>query len=102
MPKNYETPRDLRKKLTRSINSRDFQKEKQRDSQYEIKKLKNRLSAMTTSRDKWRLQSKENKILIKNLQQEFSNVAQCRDELIAKPETTDSLNLKKKMKKLIF
>jgi hypothetical protein len=95
MPKSTETPRDLRKKLTRSTASRDSQKEKLRIAQYEIKKIKNCLSAMTISRDKWRLESKADKIRIKNLENELSDTVQNRDELLAKLEY-NSLTLKKK------
>jgi hypothetical protein len=95
MTKSTETPRDLRKKLSRSTASRDSQKEKLRIAQYEIKKIKNCLSAMTISRDKWRLECKEDKILINNLEKELSGTVQNRNELLAKLEY-NSLALKKK------
>jgi lipid II:glycine glycyltransferase (peptidoglycan interpeptide bridge formation enzyme) len=93
-----ETPRDLRKKLSRSTQSRNALKNKHRQTQYEIKKLNNCLSAMTASRNKWRLECKENKTLIKKLEKELSEVSQNRDELIAKVENIDSSNSKKNIK----
>lgn len=96
MPKSSETPRDLRKKLKRSTDSRDTLKDKQRETQYEVKKLKSCLSAITVSRDKWRLECKESKILVKNLKQELSNITDNHIELIAKIENNDSSILKKK------
>jgi chromosome segregation ATPase len=95
MPKS-ETPRDLRKKLSRSTASHNSIKSKLREAQYEVKKLKSCLSAMTVSRDKWRFEGKENKILVKNLKQDLSNVTQDRDNLIAKLENAESLVPKKK------
>jgi chromosome segregation ATPase len=95
MLKTSETPRDLRKKLTRSTVSRDLLQEKLRDAKYKIKKLKNCLSAMTDSREKWHFKYKENKLLTKNLENELSNVTQNRDELITKLENTNPLVLKK-------
>ncbi len=96
MPKSSETPRDLRKKLKRSTDSRNSIKDKQRETQYEVKILNNCLSAMTQSRDKWRLECKEDKVLIKKLEQKLSDITENHNELIAKLESTDSLILKKK------
>jgi chromosome segregation ATPase len=97
MPKSSETPRDLRKKLSRSTDSRNSLKDKHRESQYEVKNLKSCLAAMTTSRDKWRLECKENKVHVKDLEQELSSITQNRDDLIAKLND-QSLVPKKKRK----
>jgi hypothetical protein len=81
MPKSDETPRDLRKKLTRATSSHKALKDKLREKQYELKKLKNSLSAMQVSRDNWRLHSKENEVCIVNLKQEICNITKERDDL---------------------
>ena len=46
-----ETPRDLRKKLSRATSSNKSLKDKHRETQYDVKKLKNCLSVMRSSRD---------------------------------------------------
>jgi septal ring factor EnvC (AmiA/AmiB activator) len=101
MPKSSETPRDLRKKLSRSTTSRNILKKKRRETKYEIKKLKNCLSAMTASRDRWRSECKENKVLTIDLKRELSNVTQQCDELISKLKENDSLVSKKKTKLIL-
>lgn len=90
-----ETPRDLRKKLSRSNTSLNAVKDKYREKQYEQKKLNNCLSAMRTNRDKWRLRSKENEILIKNLRQELHTTTQELDALRTQTSTTQPLDPKK-------
>lgn len=90
-----ETPRDLRKKLSRVTSSHKSLKDKLREKQYELKKLKNCLSAMQASRDKWRLECKESELLTNNLRQELSNVTQDRDKIIAEIENNKSMVLKK-------
>jgi chromosome segregation ATPase len=102
MTKSPETPRDLRKKLKRSTDSCNSIKDKQRETQYTVKILKNCLSAMTTSREKWRLKCEEDKVLIKKLEQKLSDITENHNELITKLECIDSSIIKKKMKSLIF
>lgn len=94
MSKAPETLRDLRKKLSRAATSHKSLKDKYREKQYELKKLKNCLSVMRTSRDNWRLHCNENEIRAKNLAQELSNLSQARDKLIAKLENAESLGKK--------
>jgi len=90
-----ETPRDLRKKLSRSNASLNSVKDKYREKQYEQKKLNNCLSAMRANRDKWRLHSKENEILIKNLRQELHTTTQELDALKTQITTVQPLDPKK-------
>jgi hypothetical protein len=95
MPKAHETSRDLRKKISRATASHKSVKDKYREKQYELKKLKNCLSVMRTSRDNWRIECKKKEICAKNLAQELSNVSQERDRLIAKLKDAESLGKKK-------
>lgn len=96
MTKSSETPRDLRKKLKRSTDSRNALKDKQRETQYEVKKLKNCLNAMTTSRDKWRLQCKESNLLVKDLKEELFKVNENLRELASVTEEVDLIPKKKR------
>jgi len=95
MPTTNETPRDLRKKLSRATASHKALKNKYREKQYELKKLNNCLSAMQKSRDKWRLHSKEHEIFINNLKQELCNTSKERDNLRIQITTRDLLDKKK-------
>jgi predicted RNase H-like nuclease (RuvC/YqgF family) len=95
MPTAHETPRDLRKKLSRATASHKSLKDKYRQKQYELKKLNNCLSAMQTSRDKWRLHSKENKISVDKLKQELCNMTKERDEFKTQIANIELLDLKK-------
>lgn len=96
MPAENETPRDLRKKLARATASHKALKNKLREKQYELKKLKNSLSAMQVSRDNWRLHSKENEISINNLKQEICNITKERDNLKTQNSPIDLLDKKKR------
>jgi predicted RNase H-like nuclease (RuvC/YqgF family) len=95
MPVSHETPRDLRKKLTRATASHKALKNKLREKQYELKKLKSSLSAMEVSRDNWRLHSKENEVSINYLKQEICNITKERDDLKTQVSTIDFLEKKK-------
>lgn len=90
MSKKSETPRDIRKKLVRANTSRTALKDKNRDKQYEIKKLKICLSSMEVSRDQWRNECKKNMILVENLSQELSEVTLSYKTIVAKSENIES------------
>lgn len=91
-----ETPRDLRKKLSRAAVSHKSLKDKYREKQYELKKLKNNLSSVCVNRDKWRLLAKEADTLTKNLQLELNKISQERDSLANHIKAIDLLDSKKK------
>ena len=91
----HETPRDLRKKLSRAATSLKSVKNKYREKQYELKKLNNCLSAMEVSRDRWRLQSKENQASVVKLEQELYDIAKERDELKTQIATIELQDQKK-------
>jgi len=91
-----ETPRDLRKKLSRANASNKALKNKYREKQYELKKLNNCLSAMQKSRNNWRLHSKEHEIGIKNLKQELCGISKERDNLRSQIATIELLDKKKR------
>jgi len=95
MSTTYETPRDLRKKLSRAAVSHKALKNKYREKQYDLKKLNNCLSAMQNSRDKWRLHAKEQVILTNNLKQELCSVCKERDDLRTQVATIELLDQKK-------
>lgn len=96
MPTTHETPRDLRKKLSRANTSHKSLKDKYREKQYELKKLNNCLSAMQMSRDKWRLHSKENKTVVNNLKKKLCDITKKYDTLQTQIATIESLDKKKR------
>lgn len=96
MPTNHETPRDLRKKLSRAAVSHKALRDKYRATQYELKKYKVSLSAARTNRNKWRLLAKEADALAIRLQIELNKISQERDSLATKIKEVDVLESKKK------
>lgn len=91
-----ETPRDLRKKLSRAAVSHKSLKDKQREKQYDLKILKNKLSSVRANRDKWRLLCKDSETRAKKLELELNKTSQQRDNLLAKIQTADVSVSKKK------
>lgn len=91
-----ETPRDLRKKLSRAVVSHKALKDKQRENQYEHKILKNCLSSARANRDKWRLLYKESVMIVEKLQLELSTISQERDSLVSIIKTANLLDSEKK------
>jgi hypothetical protein len=95
MSTTHETPRDLRKKLSRAVASHKALKNKYREKQYDLKKLNNCLSAMQNSRDKWRLNAKEQELFTNNLKQELCSISKERDDFRTQVATIELLNQKK-------
>jgi SMC interacting uncharacterized protein involved in chromosome segregation len=95
MSTTHETPRDLRKKLSRAAASHKALKNKYREKQYDLKKLNNCLSAMQNSRDKWRLHAKEQEIFTNNLKRELCSISKERDDLRTQVATIELLDQKK-------
>jgi len=96
MSTTHETPRDLRKKLSRAAVSHKALKDKYRAKQYELKKYKFCLSVVRTNRDKWRLLAREADKRAMHLQIELNKISQERDSLATKIKVADSLDSKKK------
>src|SRR5271168_4595788 len=79
-----ETPRDLRKKLSRLNESRDLQMEKNRDKSTQLKALRGKMDDLRESRDGWKAKCDETKAhsidlknTLKTKNQELSE--KCRD-----------------------
>ena len=95
MSTTHETPRDLRKKISRAAASHKALKNKYREKQYDLKKLNNCLSAMQNSRDNWRRRAKEHEIFINNLKLELCCISKVRDDLRTHVATIELLDQKK-------
>jgi len=97
MSTTHETPRDLRKKLSRAAVSHKALKDKYRAKQYELKKYKFCLSVVRTNRDKWRLLAREADKRAMHLQIELNKISQERDNLATNIKAVD-LDSKKKQR----
>jgi len=84
-----ETSRDIRKKLRRAEKSRGSWRNKHKEKQYEIKKLKAKLTAVRENRDEWRcrIQDLEAKVeKLESIKQKHSNLVLELDTTKASPQ----------------